>query len=626
MLNRLSFFKPTRPKLLQIGQTRHQSTPLYLYIHNIKLVCNSGTLCAGLEREIVVYTLPNINSMLNRLSFFKPTRPTLLHIGQTRYQSTPLYLYIHNTKLVCKSGTLCAELEREIVVYTQPNINSMLNRLSFLKPTRPNLLQIGQTRYQSTPLYLYIHNTKLVCHSGTLCAELEREIVVYTLPNINSMLNRLSFFKPTRPKLLQIGQPRYQSTPLYLYIHNIKLVCNYGTLCAGLEREIVVYIQPNINSMLNRLSFFKTTRPNLLQIGQTRYQSTPLYLYIHNIKLVCNSGTLCAELEREIVVYTLPNINSMLNRLSFFKPTRPKLLQIGQPRYQSTPLYLYIHNIKLVCNYGTLCAGLEREIVVYTQPNINSMLNRLSFFKPTRPNLLQIGQTRYQSTPLYLYIHNIKLVCNSGTLCAELEREIVVYTLPNINSMLNRLSFFKPTRPKLLQIGQTRHQSTPLYLYIHNIKLVCNSGTLCAGLEREIVVYTLPNINSMLNRLSFFKPTRPTLLHIGQTRYQSTPLYLYIHNIKLVCNSGTLCAELEREIVVYTLPNINSMLNRLSFFKPTRPKLLQIGQTRYQSTPLYLYIHNIKLVCNSSWHTVCWTGTGNCSLHPTEYQPEGQSP
>ena len=490
--------------------------------------------------------------MLNRLSFFKPMRPNLLQIGQTGYQSTPLYLYIHNIKLVCNSGTLCARLEREIVVYTQPNINSMVNCLSFFKPMRPKLLQIGQTSYQSTPLYLYIHNIKLVCNSGTLCAGLEREIVVYTQPTINSMVNHLSFFKPTRPKLLQIGQTGYQSTPLYLYIHNIKLVCKFGTLCAGLEREIVVYTQANINSMVNRLSFFKPTRAKLLQIGQTRYQSTPLYLYIHNIKLVCNSGTLCAGLEREIVVYTQPTINSMVNCLSFFKPMRPKLLQIGQTSYQSTPLYLYIHNIKLVCNSGTLCAGLEREIVVYTQPTINSMVNHLSFFKPTRPKLLQIGQTGYQSTPLYLYIHNIKLVCRSGTLCTGLEREIVVYTQLNINSMLNRLSFFKPTRLKLLQIGQTSYQSITLYLYIHNIKLVCNSGTLCAGLEREIVVYTQPNINSMLNRLSFFKPTRPKLLQIGRTSYQSTPLYLYIHNIKLVCKSGTLCAGLEREIVVYT--------------------------------------------------------------------------
>ena len=197
------------------------------------------------------------------------------------------------------------------------------------------------------------------------------------------------------------------------------------------------------------------------------------------------------------------------------------------------------------------------------------MLNRLSVFKPMRPNLLQIGQTGYQSNPLYLSTHHIKLVSKSGTLCVVLEQEIVVYTQPNINSMVNRLSFFKPMRPKLLQIGQTRYQSTPLYLSIHHIKLVCNSGTLCAGLEREIVVYTQPNINSMLNRLSFFKPMRPKLLQTGQTRYQSTPLYLYIHNIKLVCKSGTLCVGLEREIVVYTQPNINSMLNPLSFFKST---------------------------------------------------------
>ena len=293
--------------------------------------------------------------------------------------------------------------------------------------------------------------------SDTLCAALEWEIyVLYTQMNINSMVNRLSFFKPTRPKLIQIGQTRYQSTPLYLYIQNIKLVCDSGTLCAGLERENLLYTQPNINSMVNRLILFKAMRPKLLQIGQTRYQSTPLYLYIQNIKLVCDSGTLCAGLKRENVLYTQANIHSMVNRLSLFKPTRPKLIQIGQTRYQSTPLYLYIQNIKLVCDSGTLCAGLERENLLYTQPNINSMVNRLSFFKPTRPKLIQIGKTRYQSTPLYLYIQNIKLVCDSGRLCAGLEWENVLYTQANINSMVNRLSFFKPTRPKLLQIGQTR--------------------------------------------------------------------------------------------------------------------------------------------------------------------------
>ena len=76
----------------------------------------------------------------------------------------------------------------------------------------------------------------------------------------------------------------------------------------------------------------------------------------------------------------------------------------------------------------TLCTGLDRENLVYTQPNIKSMVSRFNFFKPRRPKLCQIGQTRYQSTPLYLYIQNIKLVCQSDTLCTGLDRENLVYT------------------------------------------------------------------------------------------------------------------------------------------------------------------------------------------------------
>ena len=322
------------------------------------------------------------------------------------------------------------------------------------------------------------------------------------------MVNRLNFFKPRIPKLCQIGQTRYQSTPLYLYIQNIKLVSQFDTLCTGLEWENLVYIQPNTESMVDHLSFFKPRRPTLCQIGQTRYQSTPLYLYIQNIKLVCQSDTLCTGLEWENLVYTQPNIKSMVNLLNFFKPRRPKLCQIGQTRYQSTPLFLYIQNIKLVCQSDTLCTGLEWENLVYTQPNTESMVDHLSFFKPRRPKLCQIGQTRYQSTPLYLYIQNIKLVCQSDTLCTGLEWENLVYTQPNTESMVNRLNFFKPRIPKLRQIGQTRYQSTPLYLYIQNIKLVCQSDTLCTGLEWENLVYTQPNIKSMVNRLNFFKPRK----------------------------------------------------------------------------------------------------------------------
>ena len=56
-------------------------------------------------------------------------------------------------------------------------------------------------------------------------------------------------------------------------------------------------------------------------------------------------------------------------------------------------------------------------------------------------------------------------------------------------SMVDHLSFFKPRRPNLCQIGQTRHQSIPLYLYIQNIKLVCQSDTPCTRLDRENLVY-----------------------------------------------------------------------------------------------------------------------------------------
>ena len=237
-------------------------------------------------------------------------------------------------------------------------------------------------------------------------------------------------------------------------------------------------------------------------------------MYIQNIKLVWNSGTLCAGLEQENVLYAPPNTKSMVDRLSFFKITRPKPLQIGHPRHQSIPFYMYIQNIKLVWNSDLLRAGLEQENAPL---NTKSMVDQLSFFKPMRPKLLQIGHTRHQSTPLYVYIQNIKLVWNFGTLCAGLEQENVLYAPLNTKSMVDRLSFFKPMRPKLLQIGHTRHQSTPLYVYIQNIKLVWNFGTLCAGLEQENVLYAPLNTKSMVDRLSFFKPMRPKLLQIEHT-------------------------------------------------------------------------------------------------------------
>ena len=72
----------------------------------------------------------------------------------------------------------------------------------------------------------------------------------------------------------------------------------------------------------------------------------------------------------------------------------------------------------------------------------------------------------------------MKLDYDSDLLWAELGRENGVSTPLNTNAIVDRLSFFKPMRPKLLQTGQIRHQFTPLYLYIQKIKLVCDSDLL----------------------------------------------------------------------------------------------------------------------------------------------------
>ena len=85
-------------------------------------------------------------------------------------------------------------------------------------------------------------------------------------------------------------------------------------------------------------------------------------------------------------------------------------------------------------------------------------------------------------------------------------RKTNLYRPPRCFAVLktDSLNFYKPItrrsrRPKLLQMGQTRHQSTPFYVYIQNIKLVWNSGKLYAGLEQENVLYTPLNTKSMVD-------------------------------------------------------------------------------------------------------------------------------
>ena len=51
----------------------------------------------------------------------------------------------------------------------------------------------------------------------------------------------------------------------------------------------------------------------------------------------------------------------------------------------------------ILCQSNTPCTGLDWDNLVYTQPNIKSVIDCLSFFKPRRPKLLQ---TKHQLTPL----------------------------------------------------------------------------------------------------------------------------------------------------------------------------------------------------------------------------------
>ena len=47
--------------------------------------------------------------------------------------------------------------------------------------------------------------------------------------------------------------------------------------------------------------------------------------------------------------------------------------------HQSTPLYLYIHNIKFVSQFDTLFMGMDPEYLVYTHPKLSRWLIAKAF-------------------------------------------------------------------------------------------------------------------------------------------------------------------------------------------------------------------------------------------------------
>ena len=76
------------------------------------------------------------------------------------------------------------------------------------------------------------------------------------------------------------------------------------------------------------------------------------------------------------------------------------------------------------------------------------------------------------------------LYCEQSLICCNTD-----YSFNTILST-ELLTFFQPTRPKPTQTGQTRYHSTPFYLYIQNITLVFDCSGLCLGLEWENSVFT----------------------------------------------------------------------------------------------------------------------------------------
>ena len=90
--------------------------------------------------------------------------------------------------------------------------------------------------------------------------------------------------------------------------------------------------------------------------------------------------------------------------------------------------------------------------------------------------------------------------------------------------------------------------------------------------------------------------------------HQSTPLYLYIQNIKLVCQSDTPCTGLDRENLVYR-SNVNSVVH--GYLSPT-PVGVGVGTS-------LIWAVDQTLLPARVWLRETRTGLGKSSLPPTEY-------
>ena len=168
-----------------------------------------------------------------------------------------------------------------------------------------------------------------------------------------------------------------------MYTEYIKLVYQSDTPCTRLDWENLLYPKPNIESIVDHLSFSNLEVQNYIRWGINQLHSG--YLYIQNIKLVCQSDTPCTR-----KIYFTPSrilsqwsITLAFSNLEDQNYTRWGKLGINQLHSTST---FRISNWFVSLTHHA-CTRLDRENLVYTQPNTELIVDHLSFFKPRRPKL-----------------------------------------------------------------------------------------------------------------------------------------------------------------------------------------------------------------------------------------------
>ena len=104
-----------------------------LYIQDITLVCQSATPCTVINPEnLVSHLTRNTKWIVDCFSFFKPRRPKVYFITNQLHSTCAFRISIWFVLYWTETGMY--------IVYTQQNIKSMINCLSFCKPRRPKQL------------------------------------------------------------------------------------------------------------------------------------------------------------------------------------------------------------------------------------------------------------------------------------------------------------------------------------------------------------------------------------------------------------------------------------------------------------------------------------------------------